>query len=93
MREREIEQALVMEVRKRHGMALKFNSMGCDGVPDRICLFPSKRVIFAELKAPGEKLRPLQEKRKRQLERMGFPVLVIDSREGIGDMIDAVRAT
>lgn len=93
MREKEIEAALVREVRKRHGLALKFNFMGCDGVPDRICLFPERVVVFAELKAPGKKMRPLQEKRKTQLERMGFTVLCIDRKERIGEILDEVRAT
>lgn len=93
MREKEIEMALVREVRKRHGLALKFNSMGCDGVPDRICLFPGAGVIFAELKAPGKKMRPLQEKRKAQLEKMGFTVLCIDRKERIEEILDEVRAT
>lgn len=90
MREKEIEKALVAEVRRRHGMALKFNSMGCNGVPDRICLFPDKGVAFVELKSPGKKMRPLQMKRKRQLEGFGFPVYCIDSRERIGEVLDEI---
>ena len=42
------------------------------------------------MKAPGKKTRPLQEKRKRQLEGLGFPVYVIDSLEQIGGVLDEI---
>ena len=58
MRENVIEKALVDEVRKRGGMAFKFNSMGCNGVPDRFVLLPGSRIAFVEVKAPGEVMRP-----------------------------------
>ena len=51
------------------------------------------RAAFVELKAPGEKPRPLQEKRKRQLEALGFPVYVIDGMEQIGGVLDEICAT
>ena len=74
MRENVIERQLAMAVKKMGGMAVKFVSPGLDGVPDRIVLLPDKKMAFVELKVPGKKLRPLQEKRKRQLEALGFPV-------------------
>jgi hypothetical protein len=36
-----------------------------------------------ELKAPGEQLRPLQLKRKKQLEKLGFKVYVIDTIQAL----------
>ncbi len=51
------------------------------GVPDRLVLLPKGKIYFVELKAPGKKLRPLQLKRKEQLESLGFKVYVIDSYE------------
>ena len=36
--------------------------------------------MFAELKRPGGKMRPLQERRKKQLEELGFEVVLIDSK-------------
>ena len=60
MRERTIEQRLITETRKLDGLAMKFVSPGFDGVPDRIVLLPGGRMGFVELKAPGQKLRPLQ---------------------------------
>jgi hypothetical protein len=48
-------------------------------------------LAFVELKAPGKKLRPLQEKRKRQLEALGFSVFVIDGTQQIGGILDEIR--
>lgn len=93
MRENVIERQLAMAVKKMGGMAVKFVSPGLDGVPDRIVLLPDKRIAFVELKAPGKKLRPLQEKRRRQLEALGFPVYVIDGAEQIGGVLDEICST
>ena len=46
-----------------------------------------------ELKAPGKKLRPLQEKRKHQLEALGFSVYVIDGLEQIGGVLHGIQTT
>ena len=93
MRENMIERQLAMVVKKMGGMAVKFVSPGLDGVPDRIVLLPDKRIAFVEFKAPGKKLRALQEKRKRQLEELGFSVFVIDGVEQIGGVLDEICAT
>lgn len=93
MRESMIEAALVREVKRCGGLCPKFVSPGLDGVPDRIVLLPEGHIAFAELKAPGKKPRPLQVKRKRQLESLGFRVYVIDGIEQIGGVIDEIRST
>ena len=93
MRERTIERKLTMEVKKRGGLAPKFVSPGLDGVPDRMVLFPDGKLAFIELKAPGEKMRPLQLLRKRQFEALGFRVYCIDRPEQIGGILDEVQAT
>jgi hypothetical protein len=61
-------------VKKRGGICPKFISPGMDGVPDRLALLPGVRIAFIELKAEGKTLRPLQVRRKRQLEALGFSV-------------------
>ena len=93
MRENVIEKQLAMAVKKMGGMAVKFVSPGLDGVPDRIVLLPGRKMAFVELKAPGKKLRALQEKRKSQLESLGFPVYVIDGVEQIGGVLDEICST
>ena len=91
MREKAIEAQLVQATKHRSGLALKFTSPGMAGVPDRILLMPGGRAAFAELKAPGKRLRPLQKKRKQQLEALGFRVYVIDHPDQIGGVLDEIQ--
>jgi len=93
MRESQIEKALFLAVKKRGGLALKFISPGMSGVPDRVILLPGERFAFVEVKASGEQLRPLQVKRKRQLEALGFLVYCIDDKKKIGELLDEICAT
>ena len=90
MLERAIEQRLVEAVRKAGGLCPKFVSPGWDGVPDRIVLLPGGKLGFVELKAPGQKLRPLQRQRREQLECLGFRVFVIDGVEQIGGVLHEI---
>ena len=90
MREKDIEERLVQEVRSQGGLALKFISPGWAGVPDRLILLPGKRLAFVEVKAPGELMRPLQVKRKRQLEALGFSVYCIDHPDQIRQALDEI---
>lgn len=92
MRESTIEKHLVKAVRKSGGLAIKLVSPGWAGAPDRLILMPGGRLTFVELKAPGQTLRPLQVKRKRQLEALGFSVYCIDQLEQIGGVLDEVCA-
>lgn len=93
MREKTIEAKLVKQVKAKGGLALKFICPGLNGVPDRLVLLPRGKIAFIELKAPGEKMRPLQVKRKRQLESLGFSVYCIDSAEQIGVIINAIQSS
>ena len=90
MLEKQIERHLTAAVKARGGSCPKWVSPGFDGVPDRILMFPGGRIAFAELKAPGKTLRPLQRRRKLQLEQLGFRVYVIDSPEQIAPALDEV---
>lgn len=89
--EKQIEQKLASEVKRRGGIAPKFVSPGFDGMPDRIILLPGARIAFAELKAPGKKPRRLQLARHRMLRRLGFRVYVIDNPDQIGGVIDEIE--
>jgi len=91
--ESRIERKLTLQAKRMGGMAVKFTSPGLDGVPDRIVLLPGRKIAFVELKAPGEKPRPLQVKRMRQLKALGFPVYVVDRVEQIGGVLDEICAT
>ena len=92
MREKTIEQKFVAAVKAVGGLALKFTSPGFDGVPDRIVLLHGGKMAFVEVKAPGEKPRPLQLARHRLLRRLGFRVYVLDGESQIGGMIDEIQS-
>ena len=88
MREKHIERNLVQAVRRMGGLAPKFTSPGWAGVPDRLVLLPGGHLAFVEVKAPGKTLRPLQVRRKGQLEALGFRVYCVDRPEQIPEILD-----
>ena len=77
-------------MKKRGGICPKWVSPGFDGVPDRIVLLPHGKFAFVEVKAPGEKPRPLQVSRHKLLRRLGFRVYVLDDMSQIGGILDAI---
>lgn len=87
MRERNIEAYLRDSVKKAGGIAYKWVSPGNNGVPDRIVIIPGGKIIFVELKAPGKKPTALQQVQHDKLRALGCDVRVIDSREGVEDLI------
>ena len=93
MIEKYIEQKLVKAVKEMGGISPKFVSPGLDGVPDRLVLLPMGRIAFVECKAPGKTLRPLQEKRKRQLESLGFLVFCLDHPDQIGGILREIQSS
>ncbi len=93
MQEKYIEQKMVAAVKSLGGMAPKFVSPGIDGMPDRIVLLPMGRIAFVECKATGKKMRSLQNKRKKQLEALGFLVYCLDDIEQIGGILSEIQAT
>ena len=90
MREKTVEAKLVAAVKGMGGLAPKFISPGYDGMPDRLVLLPNGILAFVELKAPGKKLRPLQVRRKNQIEALGFSVYCIDRPEQIGGVLNEI---
>ena len=91
MREKEIEQKLASEVKRRGGICPKWVSPGFDGMPDRLVFLPGRHFGLVEVKAPGEKPRPLQVSRHRLFERLGFKVFVLDSKDQIPALLDEIE--
>lgn len=88
MLERQVEQYLVKRVKSLGGISLKLTSL--IGIPDRLVMLPEGRVIFVELKRPGEKPRKIQESRMKQLKKLGFRTYVIDSYQQVDKLISEV---
>ncbi len=90
-KEKSIEQKLVRATKGRGGICPKLVSIGFDGMPDRLVLLPHGRMGFVEVKAPGEKPRPLQTARHQLRTRLGFKVYVLDAPEQIGGILDGIQ--
>ncbi len=90
MREAVVENEFVKAVRNAGGVAYKLTSQTTNGLPDRLVLFFPAKTVFVELKAPVKVLRPLQRKRRYQLQKLGFPVLCIDRVTQIRPAIQAI---
>jgi uncharacterized protein YaaR (DUF327 family) len=93
MREKAIEHHLVMETEKAGGKALKFVSPSFAGMPDRLILLADGKMGFVEVKAPGQKPRPLQLKRHAMLRRLGYKVFVLDAIEEIPGVLETIAHT
>ena len=88
--EKQIEQKLVTETRKKGGLAVKFVSPSFSGMPDRLVLLPHGVMGFVEVKAPGKKPRLLQVSRHAMLREMGFQVFVLDAMEDIPGLLQKI---
>jgi hypothetical protein len=88
MRESEIEQHLVKQVKALGGEVRKVKWIGRRGAPDRLVMLPGREVaVWVELKAPGEKLKPHQAREHERMARMGQTLAVIDSIEGVEELL------
>ena len=81
MLEKQIEQALVRRVKVLGGLCEKFVSPGRRSVPDRLVTLPGGRIIFVEIKAPGGKPTPQQDRDHKRRMALGCTVYVIDQIE------------
>ena len=85
MSESSIERHLVEGVKKLGGMCVKFVSPGTPGVPDRLIIAATGRIIFAELKTETGRLSKIQRYTVEQMQKRGADVRVVKG-------LDAVKA-
>lgn len=88
--EKLIERKLVEMVKAKGGICIKLLSDYIIGLPDRLCLFPDKKVIFVELKTTGMKPRKSQIYVHNKLRKLGFRVEVVDTIEKIYNLINTI---
>jgi len=91
IREREIELILRKATAERGGFCLKFAPANWVGAPDRLVILPKGKMGFVEVKAPGQRARPLQRVRHRQLAELGCFVAVLDDPNQISAILDAIE--
>lgn len=95
MKESVIEQYLVDRVKQKGGEVRKVKWIGRRHAPDRVVMLPDIQAwgleipstIWVELKAPGEKPRPGQVREHERMRACGQLVVVIDSIEGVDDLL------
>lgn len=87
MTEKEIEKYLTREVKNMGGLCIKFTSPSLVGIPDRIVLLPKGKIGFVEVKVKGKKPRLIQEKRIKDLEKLGFKCFLLDDKDQVGGII------
>lgn len=98
MTEKDLEQRLVREVKKRDGLCLKFTSPGTSGVPDRLVILPPGEyysVGFVEVKKPGQgRLSKLQRFWLRRLKvNFQIPAFVLDDPSQIESILNEIQTT
>ena len=91
IRERELELKLRKATAERGGFCLKFTPTNWVGAPDRLVVLPGGKLGFVEVKAPGQRARPLQMARHRQLQKLGCFVAVLDDPNKISAILDAIE--
>lgn len=89
--EKDIERLLVNEVAKLGGLAIKLAAIHFSGLPDRLVLLPKERLFFAELKTTGQKPRPLQVYVCNKIQKLGFKVYVIDTKQGVHEILEQYK--
>jgi hypothetical protein len=97
MRESTIEKHLVKRVKELGGEVRKVQWIGRRGAPDRLVMLPYKwhgpaayfvgRCFWVELKAPGVKAEGYQLREHARMRAQGQLVVVIDSIEGVEELL------
>lgn len=87
MLEKDLERYFTVQCKKRKLMTLKLAVRFSRGWPDRLVLLPAGKILWVELKRPGGKTTPLQNKTHKEMLEHGHTVYVIDSKEGIDSVL------
>jgi hypothetical protein len=81
-----LETFLTRKVKENGGWAIKFNSVGTNGLPDRI-IFYSGFVWLVEVKWKKGAVRPLQIATHKQFQKNGFRVRIVRTKEDVNEFI------
>lgn len=86
--EKRVEPKLRKAIEKAGGMCIKLSPVFFIGIPDRLLLLPGGRALFVETKTTGKGPSKIQAYVHKQLRAIGFDVRVIDSTEGINQLLN-----
>ena len=85
--EKKIEKLLSAEVKKLGGWCIKFLPFLVAGLPDRLCFLPDGILLIVEVKTTGQKTSAIQKVVHKKFNKIGFPVHVIDTSEGVRNLL------
>lgn len=89
--EKVIEAYLVKKVREYGGICLKYSNPGMTGYPDRVILFPDGITVWVEVKSKGQRPKPIQEIRIREIRDLGHNVAVVSSKEEVDSLLQCTK--
>jgi len=87
-RENNIETRLNSGVKKLGGWSIKLLPTFITGLPDRMVLLPIGIMFFVELKSTKKTPSPAQLWVHKKLRGLGFNVFIIDSIQGVKDILE-----
>ncbi len=90
MLESRIERHLVDGIKKLGGMCIKFTSPGTPGVPDRIILTATGRIVFVELKTETGRLSKIQRYIVNEMQKRGADVRVIKGIDEVKALLEEI---
>ena len=82
MRESQVEQHLVEQVKARGGLVRKLQWIGRSSAPDRLVGFPGRHALV-ETKRPGKDAEAAQAREHQRLRAVGFDVRVLATIEEV----------
>lgn len=85
--EKATERHLFNQIKKLKGKCIKLSADYEGGIPDRLCLLPTKVIFFVELKSEGEKPKPRQIFYHKLLRKLGFKVYVADTKNAVNQIL------
>lgn len=89
--EKALERRLVEKVKSLGFVAVKMNDQMNAGLPDRMIVLPSRRVLWVEVKSKGKKPTALQESRMRQLRALGHMVFVAGDTDELNQVLEYIE--
>ena len=93
LKESTIERHLVEGIKRLGGMCIKFTSPGTPGVPDRLIITSTGRIIFAELKTEAGCLSKIQKYKIGQMMKRGADVRVVKGIDGVKQLLAEIEVS
>jgi len=90
MSESQIEKSLSEKVKAAGGLTYKFCSPNNPGVPDRIVITPTGRILFVELKTEVGRLAKIQAWQIKRIQNLGAEVRVLHGMQEVREFIAEV---